>query len=65
MQGENCLSLAWVQLSLQTKEYKCIIQLMLIITAWQHISPEGIVMVLYLYNEPTATLFNASTKNIS
>jgi hypothetical protein len=37
---------------------------MLIITARQHISPEGLVMVLYSYNEPTATHFNVSTKNI-
>jgi len=37
---------------------------MLIITALQHISPEVIVKDVYLYNEPTVTLFNAHTWNI-
>jgi hypothetical protein len=32
---------------------------MLNIPTWQHISPEGPVKVVYSYNEPTVTLFNA------
>jgi len=64
MWGENCLSSAWVQVSLQAKKYKCIIWSVLIITALQHISPGGSVKDVYLYDEPTVTLSNAHTWNI-
>jgi len=32
--GENCITSSWVQVSLQKRKYKCVIQSMWIITAW-------------------------------
>ena len=40
--GENC-EFSWVQVSLQTKKCKCIIQSIWIIMTWQHISLEVFV----------------------